>query len=53
MWEPLVCGVTPAAGCCGKSRGILRLFHFSWVPMAPRVKERPERVWGLFYFPLC
>ena len=43
MWEPVVCGVIPAVGCCGKSREVLRLFHFSW---AHEVKERPERICG-------
>ena len=33
----------PAVGCCGKSRGVLRLFCVSW---AHEVKERPERICG-------
>lgn len=31
-------------------RGILRLFGFSWMPVALGPKERPEGVWGLFCF---
>ena len=33
----------PAVGCCGKSRGVLRLFRVSW---AHEVNERPERICG-------
>lgn len=46
MWEPIVCGVIPGVGCCGKSRGVLRLSTSSW---AHEAKER-EDLWGCFNF---